>query len=175
MLMAEMPDAPTDLLVLPHFAPCGPPSFETDTSGVILGLKLETSRGELVKGLLEGMTYYFKEGTDLIAQAGLTVDEYRATGGGSRSPAWLQISADILGQPIAQVEVSECGVVGAAILAGVGIGEFSSAAETASQVVRVSRCYEPSPARYAAYQERMQLYKGLYPLLGETLHLINKL
>ena len=175
LLMAEMPDAPTNLLVLPHFAPCGPPSFETDTSGVILGLKLETSRGELVKGLLEGMTYYFKEGTDLIAQAGLAVDEYRATGGGSRSPAWLQISADILGQPIAQVEVSECGVVGAAILAGVGIGEFSSAAETASQVVRVSRRYEPSPARYAAYQERMQLYKGLYPLIGGTLRAINKL
>jgi xylulokinase len=175
LLMAEMPEAPTDLLVLPHFGPCGPPTFETDTSGVILGLKLETSRGELVKGLLEGMTYYFKEGTDLIAQAGLAVEEYRATGGGSRSPAWLQISADILGQPIAQVEVSECGVVGAAILAGVGIGEFSSATETASQVVRVSRRYEPSPARYAAYQERMQLYKGLYPLLGDTLRLINKL
>ena len=174
LLMAEMPEAPTNLLVLPHFAPCGPPGFETDTSGVILGLKLETSRGELVKGLLEGMTYYFKEGTDLIAQAGLTVDEYRATGGGSRSPAWLQISADILGQPIAQVEVSECGVVGAAILAGVGIGEFSSAAETASQLVRVSRRFEPSTARHAAYQERMQLYKRLYPLIGDTLRTINK-
>lgn len=174
LLMAEMPEAPTDLLVLPHFGPCGPPTFETDTSGVILGLKLETSRGELVKGLLEGMTYYFKEGTDLLAQAGLAVDEYRATGGGSRSPAWLQISADILGQPIAQVEVSECGVVGAAILAGVGIGEFSSAAETAAQVVQVSRRYEPSLARYAQYQERMQLYKSLHPLLGDTLRALNK-
>jgi xylulokinase len=174
LLMAEMPESPTSLLVLPHFGPCGPPTFETDTSGVIMGLKLETSRGELVKGLLEGMTYYFKEGIDLLSQAGLTVDEYRATGGGSRSPAWLQLSADILGQPIGQVEVSECGVVGAAILAGVGVGEFASATETASQVVRVARRYEPSPARFAAYQERMQLYKVLYPRLAGTLSALNK-
>jgi len=174
LLMAEMPEAPTSLLALPHFGPCGPPTFETDTSGVILGLKLETSRGELIKGLLEGMTYYFKEGVDLLAQAGLAVDEYRATGGGSRSPAWLQLSADILGQPIVQVEVSECGVVGAAILAGVGIGEFSSAAETAAQVVHVARRYEPSPTRFAEYQQRMELYKSLYPLLGDTLRALNK-
>jgi xylulokinase len=174
-LLAEMPAEPTQLMVLPHFGPCGPPTFETDTSGVILGLKLETSRGELIKGLLEGMTYYFKEGIDLIAQAGIRITEYRATGGGSRSNAWLQITADILGQPISQVAVSECGVIGAAILAGVGIGEFSSAAETANRIVRVTRCFEPTPGLQAQYAERMKIYKQLLPLLRNSLLQLNRL
>jgi xylulokinase len=170
LLMMEMPDEPTGLLVLPHFAPCGPPSFEADTSGVILGLTLETERGELIKGLLEGMTFYFKEGIDLIAESGLTIQEYRATSGGSKSAQWLQLSADILGQPIAQVAVSECGVLGAAILAGVGSGVFSSAVETARRVVRVNRVFEPRPEKYSFYQERLGLYKQLVPQLKNVLH-----
>jgi xylulokinase len=169
-LLAEMPAEPTGLMVLPHFAPCGPPTFDAESSGVILGLKLETSRGELIKGLLEGMTYYFKEGLDLIAQAGLRVHEFRATGGGAKGDPWLQLTADILGQPIGRLEVNECGVLGAAILAGVGAGVFSSAAETAKQCVRVTRTFEPDPARHAAYLERMEKYKQLYPLLKDYLH-----
>jgi len=170
LLLAEMPDSPTGLMVLPHFAQCGPPTFDSDSKGVILGLTLETTRGELIKGLLEGMTYYFKEGLDLIAQAGIPIHEFRATGGGAKGDAWLQITADILGQPIGRLEVSECGVLGAAILAGVGAGVFSSAAETAERWVRVSRMFEPSPARHGAYQDRMGRFKVLYPMLKDYLH-----
>ncbi len=173
-LMAELPREPTGLMVLPHFGPCGPPTFEADSSGVILGLKLETTRGELVKGLLEGVTYYFKEGLDMIAQAGLEIAEYRATGGGARSDAWLQLTADILGQPISRPQVSECGVLGAAILAGVGAGAFSSAAETAQRFAQVMRTFEPSPARHAAYSERAARYKELFPLLRDYLHRLRR-
>jgi xylulokinase len=169
-LLAEMPAAPTGLMALPHFAPCGPPTFDASSSGVILGLKLETSRGDLIKGLLEGVTYYFAEGLDLLAEAGLLVREYRATGGGARSDAWLQLTADILGQPISRLKVSECGVLGAAILAGVGAGVFSSAAETAQRCVQVTRSFDPSPVRHAAYAERLTRYKQLYPLLQDYLH-----
>jgi xylulokinase len=169
-LLAEMPVEPTRLMVLPHFAPCGPPTFESQTSGVIMGLKLETSRGELIKGLLEGATYYFAEGLDLASQAGLAIEELRATGGGSRSDAWLQLTADILGRPIARPEISECGVLGAAILAGAGGGLFSSAADTARHCVRIERHFEPDPAHHAAYAERVAHFKQVYPLLKDYLH-----
>ena len=81
-LLAEMPDGPTDLLVLPHFAPTGPPYFDEHPYGVIAGLTLETTRGAFVKGLLEGVTYYFKEGLDDLEAAGIPIQELRATGGG---------------------------------------------------------------------------------------------
>jgi xylulokinase len=169
-LLAEMPETPTSLMVLPHFAPSGPPTFDANSSGVVMGLTLETSRGELIKGLLEGVTYFFKEGLDLLSQAGLPIREFRATGGGSKSDRWLQLTADILGQPIARVEVNECGVVGAAMLAGVAAGELPSAVETARRWVRVKDSFEPSAQQHARYQERMGYYKALYPMVKEYLH-----
>jgi xylulokinase len=169
-LMAELPAKPTNLIVLPHFAPCGPPTFDDRSSGVIAGLKLGTSRGELIKGILEGVTYYFAEGLGLIARAGLQVNEFRATGGGAKSDAWLQLTADILGQPIVRLQVSECGVLGAAILAGVGSGVFSSAAETVEAFVHITRTCEPSLSTHALYRERLERYQQLYPLLKDYLH-----
>jgi len=169
-LMSEMPEEPTNLLVLPHFAPCGPPTFDPASAGVIAGLKLETNRGEVTKGILEGVTYYFAEGLDLLAQAGLEANEFRATGGGAKGDAWLQLTADVLGQPIARLAISECGVLGAAILAGVGSGVFTSPAETAEACVQVTRWFEPSASKHAVYREKLAQYKQLYPLLRDTLH-----
>ena len=57
-LLAEMPEAPGELVVLPHFTITGPPGFIQDSSGVIVGLKLETTRGEILKGILEAATFY---------------------------------------------------------------------------------------------------------------------
>jgi len=124
----------------------------------------------VIKAMLEGVTFYFAEGLDLISQAGLQANEFRATGGGAKSDVWLQLTADILGQPIARLQVSECGVLGAAILAGVGSGVFSSAAETAEAVVRITHTFEPSPEKHALYRERLEHYQQLYPLLKDYLH-----
>ena len=61
-LISEIPQQPSSVLVLPHFAPTGPPEFTAGLlSGVMIGLKLETQRGDILKGILEGTTYYFKE------------------------------------------------------------------------------------------------------------------
>lgn len=169
-LMAELPAQPTELMVLPHFATCGPPTFDANSSGVIMGLKLETTRGQVIKGLLEGLTYYFGEALDLIPRSVLHVTEFRATGGGSKSDVWLQLTADILGQPIARLQVNECGLFGAALLAGVGSGAFASGTEASEAFVRITRMFEPRPAVHAAYQQRLAHYKQLYPLIKDYLH-----
>ncbi|MDW8070475.1 MAG: FGGY-family carbohydrate kinase, partial [Anaerolineae bacterium] len=169
-LMAELPAEPTNLMVLPHFATCGPPTFDANSSGVIMGLKLETTRGQLIKGLLEGITYYFVEALDLIPRDVLQITEFRATGGGAKSDVWLQLTADILGQPIMRLQVNECGVLGAALLAGVGSGRFASGVEASEAFVRVTHTFEPRPEVHAVYQERVARYKQLYPLIKDYLH-----
>ncbi|MBI1277608.1 MAG: hypothetical protein GC179_05735 [Anaerolineaceae bacterium] len=69
-LLAEIPSGPTNLLVLPHFAPTGPPYYDDNPNGLISGLTLATSRGEFLKGLLEGAIYYFRAGLADLAEAG---------------------------------------------------------------------------------------------------------
>ncbi len=169
-LLAEMPAGPSGLMVLPHFAPTGPPHFDEHPGGAILGLTLETSRGEFIKGLLEGVTYYFAEGVEDLALAGIAIDEFHATGGGAKSDRWLQLKADIIGKPFARMKVGECGTLGTIILAGLGNGTYRSLDEALATLVGVERVFEPDPARHAQYQERLARYRALYPLLKDYLH-----
>lgn len=169
LLLADLPEDSTPLLVLPHFAVTGPPLFESRTKGAVLGLTLETDRRTVLKGLLEGVTYYFREGLELLEQAGVKVEEFRATGGGAKSAVWLQIKADILGTPLATVKVTEAGALGAAILAGVGTGVYRSPKEAVDAVVKVDRVFEPDAARHDRYGEQFGKYRRLYPALRELL------
>ncbi len=162
-LLAEMPAEPTSLMVLPHFAPTGPPHYDDNATGLIAGVTLETTRGEFIKGLLEGVTYYFRAGLDLMAEAGIEIREFRVTGGGARSDAWLQIKADILGRPLARPRITEAGALGAAILAGVGRGVYASAQEAVKALVKVDRVFEPDARRHRLYTERFAKYASLYP------------
>jgi xylulokinase len=100
-----------------------------------------------------------------MARAGIRIDEYRVTGGGARSNAWLQIKADILGRPLVRPQIAEAGALGAAILAGVGGGVYSSAEEAITALVSVDRVFEPDPRRHHLYNERFSRYHQLYPFV----------
>jgi xylulokinase len=161
-LLAEMPSEPTSLLVLPHFAPTGPPYYDDTPNGLITGLTLSTSRGEFLKGLLEGATYYFRAGLGHLAEAGIRIEECRVSGGAARSDSWLQIMADILGCPLSRPSITEAGALGAAILAGVGGDVFNSAEQAISALVKEERTFEPDPHRQHLYDERFARYSLLY-------------
>jgi xylulokinase len=177
-LFAEMPDEPSTLLVLPHFTTTGPPRFINDSSGVIAGLKLETTRGEILKGIVEAATFYLRdcfEGPPLRRPlggltlrrplggppgAGIDIRECIAAGGGSQSEAWVQLSADILGIPFTRLQVHEAGALGAAILAGVGAGQFASLQEGVDAMVHLKDRFEPDPAKARLYGERFEKYRA---------------
>ncbi|NLF09841.1 MAG: hypothetical protein GX594_17955 [Pirellulaceae bacterium] len=160
-LGAEMPGEPTRLFVLPCFEPTGSPDFISDVSGVILGLRASTSRGEILKAVMEGATYYFAEGFSRLERLGIDTSELIATGGGARSDAWLQIKADVYGVPLVRSEYTECGLLGAAIVAGAAAGALPSMVEGAAKFARRGREFMPGAARHAIYRERIAFYKEL--------------
>ncbi len=164
-LFAEMPAGLSTILALPHFAPTGPPEFVDDSSAVLIGLKLATQRGDILKGLLEGITFYEREVLDGLPAAGIAVDSCRAVGGGSKSDTWLQLTADIFGIPIVRPKVTEAGVLGAAIVAGVGAGVWSGYDAAVEQMVSLERTFEPRPDVHAAYEPRYERYRQIWPLM----------
>jgi len=173
-LIAEMPDSPSTVIALPHLAPTGPPEFIPDATGAIAGLRLETTRGDILKGILEGATYYLRECVDSLPTAGIQIERFRAVGGGSKSDAWIQLSADIMGVPFERPRTAEAGTLGAAILAGVGSGAYASVHEGVQAMVTVERTYEPRSQAHTAYAERYALYRELWPLLGNYLRRLHK-
>jgi xylulokinase len=168
-LLAEMPEDVSRVMVLPHFTATGPPDFISDSSGVMAGLKLETTRGEILKGLIEAMTFYIRETFETLPGAGIEVADFRVVGGGSKSDVWIQISADILGRPFVRPKVNEAGVLGAAILAGVGCGVFPSLEAGVGTMVQLDRTFEPDPKKQGLYNERFAKYQYLWPLTANYL------
>jgi len=168
-LMNEMPEAPARLLVLPHFEATGSPDFITDSAGVIAGLRTSTERGEILKAIIEGAAFYFVDSLDALRGLGIDLSEFVATGGGAKSAAWLQIKADLYGVPFVRPKITECGALGAAILAGCATGVFSGPAEGVARFVARDRVFEPDRERHARYQEMHAKYRQLYPALRELL------
>ena len=111
-LTAELPESPSGLLALPYFTPSGTPYFDPATPGAVLGWRLSTSRGELLKALLEGVALEMKLNLSLLENSGVHIERLIATGGGSRLRRLVQLKADVLNKPIETIEVTEAGCFG---------------------------------------------------------------
>ena len=165
MLAGSSPH-PTGLLVLPHFAGSGTPTFDTASRGAILGLTFATSRRDVAKAILEGLTYELRVNLDLLQAGGVHIDVLRAIGGGARSETWLQLKADVTGLPVVTPGSPRRLPFGAALLAGAGVGLFSSAAEAAGQFLQLDATYLPDAARHDAYTRLFELYRQVYPAVA---------
>lgn len=168
-LNAELPDAPTDILFLPHNESPQWPEFIADSGGVFAGMKAHTSRGEMFKALLEGITYYFVDAVEKMRRTGICPDAFLASGGTSRSDAWMQIRADIIGIPFTRLRVSEGSLTGAAVLAAVRAGMFPGYPEAVAAYVSHGRTFTPDAKRHEQYKERAALYDQLYPTMRPIL------
>ena len=162
-IISAAADKPADLILLPHFGPTGTPYFDAQGAGVLFGLKLSSTRAEVLRAFLEGITYEMKLNLSILADSGFALSELRAVGGGARSDIWMQIKADILGVQLTRMQVTEATCMGAAMLAGQGLGMLD-AAEAQSKWATPAKTFEP---RYSAqYDDRFALYKELYNSLG---------
>ncbi|HOX05179.1 MAG TPA: FGGY-family carbohydrate kinase [Planctomycetota bacterium] len=165
-LSAEMPEEPTSLLTLPSFDVTGPPDYLADARGLIAGLRTSTTRGEILKSIMESATFHFVAGIEGLRALGMGTSEMVATGGGAKSDRWLQIKADIFGVPFVRPRTTECSALGAAMLAGLATGRLRDAGEAAARFVAAERRFEPDPARHGRYRERLELFRQLLPLAG---------
>ena len=129
--------------------------------GAVLNLTLGHTLADVYRAILESIAYSLRENIELLRQAGFELDVVRSIGGGAKSDLWLQIKADATGMPIQKPAVSEAAVLGAAMLAAVGYGAFSSLAESSARLVSIERVFDPHPARHAAYEAPYQAYRGL--------------
>ncbi len=102
---------------------------------------------------------------------GISVRELRCIGGGARSAPWLQMKADITGRRVVSMACEEAGCLGAAMLAGMGSGQFRSLREAGGDLLHERGVFLPDPERAARYEEAYQTYLKLYPA-GSTLYTI---
>ena len=165
ILIGRMPDGPTDLFVVPHFTSTGTPYMDPDPTGAIVGLDLTTTKEQIVKAVLEGITYEMKLNLTLLRKAGIDVNEIRAIGGGAKSEKWLQLKADMFNTKVVRLSVTEAACLGVALSAGVAIGEFRSFPDAVRGIVKPEKVFHPRPKVAKVYDEKAETYDKLYPAL----------
>jgi xylulokinase len=170
-LIAEAATAPPGsdgLLFLPHLAGERAPERDPRSRAAWVGLTLGHDRRHLLRALLEGVAFSFRSIQDWVESCGAEVRDVRCVGGQARSETWNQIKADVLNRPVLVPSVVEAAVLGAAILAALGIGAYADLEQAIAAMVRVSRRLEPNARNAELYGRLLEGYRELYPALRQT-------
>jgi xylulokinase len=158
---------PSKLFVLPHFAGAATPYMDMDARGAIVGLDINTGSAEVIKAVLEGITFEMMVNVESLGIAGIAVDELRAVGGLARSERYLQLKADIMGKKVITLAEPEAGTLGVAMLAGLACGAYGSVHQAVRRLVKPQKEYCPDDGLHRFYLNRFQQYKKLYPLVAQ--------
>ncbi len=169
-IQRDMDDSPSPLFVLPHFNGSGTPLCDLKSHGAIVGLGLETTRYDIFKALMEGLTYELRLNIDAAESAGIAVNEIRATGGGAKSEVWLRTKANITGRTLTTLKCKEAGCLGAAVIAAAGTGVYPGLKQAVEGMVKTDRVFAPNQQKTAMYEDRYSLYKQLYYALRDINH-----
>ena len=177
-LTAEAATAPCGshgLFWLPYLMGERTPHLDAAARGGWIGLTAKHKRADVVRALLEGVSYSQKDCLDVIEQMGVPVESVRVSGGGARSPFWRQLLADIFAKKVVTLETQEGSAYGAALLGMVGTGAFASVQEACRAAIRETDSVKPRPHESQLYQRGHEVYRSLYPILKPVYGLIQNL
>lgn len=164
-LAASVPDA-GGVVFVPALTGLGAPRWDPAARGTIVGITRGTTRGHLARATLEAIAMQVRDVTQaMAADSGIELSALRVDGGASRNDLLMQMQADLLGVPVLRSASAESTAVGAAFLAGLGIGSWANL-EQLSNLWAIDRVFEPSlgaherEARYALWQEAVARSRG---------------
>lgn len=167
VLLEEAMDAESDVIFLPYLIGERTPYADPDARGCFVGMDMNTGRGHMTRAVLEGVAFGLKDSFDIMEDMQVPIKEIRLIGGGSKSGLWKQILADVFGKAICSINTSQGGALGAAILAAVGFGTFSSVEEAAAKIIKVVDEVQPDLDKFNRYAKKHERYTGLYHDLRE--------
>jgi xylulokinase len=155
------------LIFLPYLTGERTPYPDPHARGAFFGITLRHGKEHFVRAVLEGVAYGLRDSLELMRALGLNISQVRASGGGARSELWRQILADVFNSEIVLVNITEGAAFGAALLAGVGTGVYSSVEDACAQTIQVTNSVTPGE-NVAVYEDYYQVYRGLYPALKNS-------
>ncbi|MBP0973093.1 MAG: xylulokinase [Oscillospiraceae bacterium] len=163
----ESPIGANRLLYLPYLMGERTPHLNPDARGVFFGLSAMHTKRDMLRAVMEGVTYSLRDCVEVCREMGVNVSDMMACGGGGTSPVWRQMLADLYGGPVGTVASKEGPALGVAILAMVGAGIYPSVPEACDAVIRQGTVQEPIAENIPAYETYYRLYTKLYPAMRE--------
>ena len=157
------------VVFLPYLAGERSPIWDNDAQGVFFGLDYSKTRAHMVRALMEGVAYSLRHNLEIAESVGAQIKTLRATGGSANSFLWTRIKADITGKDIEVPESDLATPLGAAILAGVGVGVFRDFDDAVARTVCVKRTQHHADTDRTAYDAGYHIYRQLYEQLKDLM------
>ena len=161
----SVPPGSDGLTFLPYLTGERTPHADSNARGAFVGMHTGHHRGHLVRAVMEGVVYALRDSLELMRDLGVDATEAVAVGGGARSTFWRQMQADVLDVPVVTVGPSGGAPYGAAVLAAVGSGAFTSVREACRTWIIPLNRIEPNPDTATPYADVYHRYRNLYPRL----------
>jgi xylulokinase len=162
---SSVPLGSEGLMFLPYLTGERTPHADPFARGVFFGITLRHNKAYFCRSVLEGVAFAIKDCFEVMKEMNIPITQVRATGGGARSAIWRQIQADVIGMEHVTLNSSEGPAFGAALLAGVGTGVYSSVQNACHATINVVNSTVPEGDNTTAYLPYYQLYRSLYQSL----------
>lgn len=163
--ITKVPVGANDVTFLPYLQGASGARLNSKAEAAFVGMTLGTTKADMARAVLEGICFEMKDILEAQKKAGVEVGTIRLTGGAAKSPVWCQMLADVFQRPIALLQTSETGCLGAALYAGVGVGLYPDVHAAAKRAVKVTKEYQPNPANYEAYEKAFKRFVKVYEAL----------
>ena len=148
---------------LPYLMGERSPINDTNARGTFIGMTMDTSRSDMVQAVLEGVAFAIRDSFEVARSLGIDIPTTKICGGGSKSPLWRTIFANVLGIPLELVKTEQGPGYGGAMLAMVGCGQYESVQAAADALVEVASTVQPDAELTAKYEARYQQFRKIYP------------
>ena len=157
------------MLFLPYMAGERSPIWNPRAKGVFYGLDYAKTRAHMIRACMEGVAYSLRHNLQTAEEAGATAGVLHAMGGSANSLVWTQMKADVTGCRIEVPSSDMATTLGAAILAGVGVGAYDGFEPAVRRTVRMNRVHLPDAAHKPVYDQGYERYCRLYELLKDMM------
>jgi len=170
----KVPIGSNRLLFLPYMMGERTPHLDPDCRGVFFGLSAMHQKRDMIRAVLEGVSFSLRDCLEVISGMDTPIDVMRACGGGA-GPLWRKMLADVYNCEVTTIASKEGPALGVALLAGAGTGVYKSVEEACSIAVLTKDTASPDAQNHQDYESYYQLYRSIYPSLKEHYKTLAKL
>lgn len=150
---------------LPYLMGERTPHLDANARAALVGLTASHTKGHIVRAVMEGVAFSLKDSIEIFRDLGVNATTIRLGGGGATSKLWRQIQADVYGQTVGIAKNDEGAAFGAALLAGVGAGNWTTVAEACEAAIEIAEQTEPNIENGAVLKRNYEIYGRLYGAL----------
>lgn len=147
---------------------------DSNSRGIFFGISQSHTRAHLIRAILEGVIFDMRQTLEIFEKSGIKIKDIITIGGGAKEKVWSQIKADVYKKNIVVLEKFEGGVLGAAVLAGLGVKVFNNVVDACAKMNKIKERFKPIVKNSFIYDKFYEIFKDLHDSMQSRFRKLNE-